>query len=29
VQADPEVSLQIGQSLRVAFEPRACTVFEA
>jgi iron(III) transport system ATP-binding protein len=29
VQVDPETSLQIGQSLRIAFEPRACTVFEA
>ena len=29
VQADPEASLQIGQSLRIAFDPHACTVFEA
>ena len=29
VQADPEASLQVGQALRIAFDPHACTVFEA
>jgi iron(III) transport system ATP-binding protein len=29
VQADPEASLQVGQPLRVAFDPIACTVFQA
>jgi iron(III) transport system ATP-binding protein len=29
VQADPEAPLQVGQALRVAFDPLACTVFEA
>jgi ABC-type Fe3+/spermidine/putrescine transport system ATPase subunit len=28
VQADPEASLQVGQALRIAFDPHACTVFE-
>jgi iron(III) transport system ATP-binding protein len=29
VQADPDASLQVGQALRVAFDPHACTVFDA
>jgi iron(III) transport system ATP-binding protein len=29
VQADPDASLQVGQTLRVGFDPHACTVFEA
>ena len=29
VQADPGAPLQVGQALRVAFDPQACTVFEA
>jgi iron(III) transport system ATP-binding protein len=29
VQADPGASLQVGQALRVEFDPQACTVFEA
>ncbi len=29
VQADPDASLQVGQALRIAFDPHACTVFEA
>jgi iron(III) transport system ATP-binding protein len=29
VQGDPAVSLQIGQTLRLAFDPHACTVFPA
>ena len=29
VQADPEASLQVGQALRITFDPHACTVFEA
>jgi hypothetical protein len=29
IQADPDASLQVGQELRVAFDPHACTVFEA
>jgi len=29
VQADPDASLQVGQALQVAFDPHACTVFEA
>jgi TOBE domain len=29
VQAGPEASLQVGQTLRVAFDPEACTAFEA
>jgi iron(III) transport system ATP-binding protein len=29
VQADPGVSLQVGQALRLAFNAHACTVFEA
>jgi iron(III) transport system ATP-binding protein len=29
IQAGPEASLRVGQTLRVAFEPHACTVFEA
>src|SRR5262249_45033918 len=28
VQANPEASLQVGQALRVAFDPEACTAFE-
>jgi ABC-type Fe3+/spermidine/putrescine transport system ATPase subunit len=29
VQADPEAPLQVGQALRINFDPHACTVFEA
>jgi ABC-type Fe3+/spermidine/putrescine transport system ATPase subunit len=29
VQADSEAPLQVGQALRVAFDPHACTVFES
>jgi iron(III) transport system ATP-binding protein len=29
VQADPEASLQVGQVVQVAFDPHACTVFQA
>ena len=29
VQADPDTSLQVGQALRVTFDPHACTVFQA
>jgi hypothetical protein len=29
VQADPEASLQVGQAVQVAFNPHACTVFQA
>ena len=29
VQADPDTPLQVGQALRVGFDPHACIVFEA
>ena len=29
VQADPDATLEVGQTLRVTFDPHACTVFEA
>jgi ABC-type Fe3+/spermidine/putrescine transport system ATPase subunit len=29
VQADSDAPLQVGQALRIAFDPDACTVFEA
>jgi hypothetical protein len=29
VQADPSMSLQVGQALRLAFDAHACTVFPA
>ena len=29
IQADPSSSLQVGQVLRIGFNPRACIVFDA